>query len=152
VAQASITSLPFADASFDVVCSFKVLAHVQPIAEAVAELSRVTRPGGHLVLEFYNPHSLRGLVKWLKPPTAISHRVDDEAVFTRYDSLADIERFLPPGHAIVDLRGVRVLTPAAAFFALAPVGRMMGFLEHKACDTPGLRRLGGFLIAVVRKP
>ena len=152
VAQASVTHLPFADESFDVVCSFKVLAHVQPIAEAVAELARVTRPGGHLLLEFYNPHSLRGLVKRWKPPTAISQRVNDEAVFTRYDTLADIERLLPPGHAIVDLRGVRVLTPAAAAFAVAPLGRVLGYLEEKACDAPGLRRLGGFLIAVIRKP
>ena len=114
--------------------------------------ARVTRPGGHLLLEFYNPHSLRGLVKRWKPPTAISQRVNDEAVFTRYDTLADIERLLPPGHAIVDLRGVRVLTPAAAAFAVAPLGRLLGYLEEKACDAPGLRRLGGFLIAVIRKP
>jgi ubiquinone/menaquinone biosynthesis C-methylase UbiE len=152
VAQASVTELPFADASFDVVCSFKVLAHVQPIAQAVAELSRVTRPGGHLLLEFYNPYSLRGLVKRLKPPTTISGRVHDEHVYTRYDTLADIERILPPGHAIVDLRGVRVVTPAAAAFAIRPLGRILGYLERAAADAPGLRRLGGFLIAVVRKP
>src|SRR5262249_51446158 len=101
VVQGSVTDLPFADESFDVVCSFKVLAHVQPIDRALAELSRVTRPGGHLLLEFYNPYSLRGLVKRLKPPSAISHRVDDEAVYTRYDSLGDVERILPPGHTIV---------------------------------------------------
>lgn len=152
VVQASITDLPFADESFDVVCSFKVLAHIEQIERAVQEMSRVTRPGGHLVLEFYNPYSLRGLVKRLKPATAISHRVDDEAVYTRYDTLGDVERLLPPGHTIIDLRGVRVLTPAAVVFDIAPVGRMLGWLERLAADAPGLRRLGGFLIAVVRKP
>lgn len=152
VVQGSITDLPFADASFDVACSFKVLAHVQDIERAVAEMSRVVRPGGHLLLEFYNPWSLRGLVKRLKPATAISHRVDDEAVYTRYDTLADVERILPPGHSIVDLRGVRVLTPAAVAFDIAPVGRVLGWLERLAADAPVLKRLGGFLIVVVRKP
>lgn len=152
VVQASVTELPFADASFDVVCSFKVLAHVQAIEAAIAELSRVTRPGGYLVLEFYNPHSLRGLVKRWKPPTAIARGVTDEAVYTRYDTLADIERLLPPGHQLVDLRGVRILTPSALLFDLAPLGRVMSFLEEKAADAPWLRRLGGFLVAVARKP
>lgn len=152
VVQASVTELPFGDAEFDVVCSFKVLAHVEQIARAVAELSRVTRPGGHLVLEFYNPWSLRGLVKRLKPPTAISRRVNDEAVYTRYDTLDDVKRILPPGHRIVALRGVRVVTPAAAAYAVPGLGRVLDFLEDKACDAPGLRRLGGFLIVVAQKP
>jgi ubiquinone/menaquinone biosynthesis C-methylase UbiE len=152
VVQGSVAELPFPDERFDMVCSFKVLAHVERIREAVAELSRVTRPGGHLVLEFYNPLSLRGLVKRLKPPSAISHRATDEHVYTRYDTLGAIRRLLPPGHELCDLRGVRVVTPAAAVFALPSVGRLFHFLEWKACDTPGLRRLGGFLIVAVRKP
>ena len=152
VVQASITDLPFADESFDVVCSFKVLAHVEKIERAVAEMSRVVRPGGHLVMEFYNPYSLRGLVKRFKPPTAISDKVHDEAVFTRYDTLGAVRKMLPAGHEIVDLRGVRVVTPAAMVFAVPQVGRLFRFLEWKACDAPILRRLGGFLAVVVQKP
>src|SRR5688572_17309915 len=88
VAQASVTALPYRDDSFDVVCSFKVLAHVEDIETALSEMARVTRPGGHVLAEFYNTRSLRYLVKRLKPPTAISEANDDEAVFTRYDSAA----------------------------------------------------------------
>ena len=49
VREASVTAIPFADASFDVTCSFKVLAHVPEIGRALAEMARVTRPGrrGH---------------------------------------------------------------------------------------------------------
>ena len=74
VREGSVTSLPFEDASFDVTCSFKVLAHVPNIALALSEMARVTRPGGVVLAEFYNPLSFRGLLKrfgrWkdLRPP------------------------------------------------------------------------------------
>jgi ubiquinone/menaquinone biosynthesis C-methylase UbiE len=152
VVQGSITDLPFPDGAFDVVCSFKVLAHVARIEAALAELSRVTRPGGHMVLEFYNPLSLRWLIKRMKRPTAISDTAHDEHVFTRYDSLAAIERALPPGHDVIDLRGVRVVTPVSTVFKVPPLGDLFRYLEWKACDAPVLRRFGGFLIVVVRKP
>ena len=152
VVQGSVTELPFADESFDVACSFKVLAHVERIGDALAEMSRVVRPGGHLVVEFYNPWSLRYLVKRLKRPTAISERTNDEAVFTRYDTLDAVRAYLPPGHEVVDLRGVRVVTPVSTVFRMAPLARAFTFLERRACDAPVLRRLGGFLVVVARKP
>jgi SAM-dependent methyltransferase len=43
-------ALPFADASFDLVTSFQVLEHVPDPAPFLAELSRVTRPGGSVIL------------------------------------------------------------------------------------------------------
>src|ERR687884_593728 len=46
VVQGSLTAVPLPDASFDLVYSMKVLAHVPPIREALAELGRLTRPGG----------------------------------------------------------------------------------------------------------
>ncbi len=60
VTEASVTEIPFADASFDVTCSFKVLAHVPEIGRALAEMARVTRPGGAVIAEFYNPMSPAG--------------------------------------------------------------------------------------------
>ncbi len=59
VQQASATSLPFDDDSFDLVYSFKVLAHIPEITKAISEISRVTRPRGKMVLEFYNPFSFK---------------------------------------------------------------------------------------------
>jgi SAM-dependent methyltransferase len=152
VMQADLLHLPFPDGAFDVVCSFKVLAHVARIADAVAELARVTRPGGHLILEFYNRLSLRYLIKRLKAPTRISERETDDAVFTRYDGLDDMRRYLPAGLEVVALRGVRVVTPFSHVFRFGPVGRAFRALERAACDAPLLRRFGGFLVLVVRKP
>ena len=44
--RASITELPFSSDSFDLVCSFDVIEHVEDDQAAVAELYRVCRPGG----------------------------------------------------------------------------------------------------------
>src|SRR5512141_2794106 len=82
VLQGSLTAVPLPDASVALVYSMKVLAHVPPIREAVAELARVTRPGGHLLLEFYNPRSLRYLGK-LMGPAPIAEGTTDRDVFTR---------------------------------------------------------------------
>jgi ubiquinone/menaquinone biosynthesis C-methylase UbiE len=79
----SATSLPFEDEQFDVVCSFKVLAHVPEIEQAIREMLRVTRKGGYVLAELYNPMSLRALVKRLGPAGAISDKTKESAVFTR---------------------------------------------------------------------
>lgn len=151
VAQSGVNQLPFADNYFDTVVSFKVLAHVPQIEAALAELCRVTRPGGHLVLEFYNLHSLRTLIKKLKNPTTISASFHDEDVYTRYDSLADIRRYLPDSLQLVDIRGVRVFTPTASVHQIPLFGSALRKLEHWAADAPIFKRYGGFLIVVLKK-
>lgn len=151
IAQASVDALPFPDASFDTVVSFKVLAHVPEIERALHELARVTRPGGHLLLEFYNRYSLRTLIKLLKRPSRIGGRYNDEDVFTRFDSLAQIRTYLPEGVKLVGTRGVRVFTPVAQLHDVPVVGRLLGAAERAASRAPVLRDLAGFLIVVLRK-
>jgi ubiquinone/menaquinone biosynthesis C-methylase UbiE len=151
VVQGSVTDLPFPSESFDVVYSFKVLPHVEPIREALAELARVTRRGGYLLLEFYNPLSLRYLVKRLKPASRISEQATDAEVFTRYDGLDDVKGYLPPSTQIVTMRGVRIATPVSHVYRVAPLGLLFNHLERRLADFPGLRRLGGFLIVVAQK-
>ena len=46
VVRASVTELPFGGASFDIVCCFDVIEHVEDDRRAVDELVRVCRPGG----------------------------------------------------------------------------------------------------------
>lgn len=105
LARASVESLPFADASFDLVLSNDVLCHLGVTSDraAVREFSRVLRPGGLLFLQL-------PAYEWLR-----SHH--DEAVHTghRY-SARELARLLSAG----DLRLRRlthansVLLPAAA--------------------------------------
>ena len=49
VALGSLTSLPYADASFDAVLCTEVIEHIPDHAVAVAELARVLKPGGVLI-------------------------------------------------------------------------------------------------------
>lgn len=58
VHQADATSLPFEDNFFDCVYSFGVLHHIPPIDDALAEIKRVLKPGGQLMVMLYHKDSL----------------------------------------------------------------------------------------------
>jgi ubiquinone/menaquinone biosynthesis C-methylase UbiE len=150
VMEGSATKLPYPDASFDVVCSFKVLAHVAPIREAMAEMARVTRPGGIILAELYNPWSLRGLAKRLGPAGAISATKDEGAVFTRFDTPFEARRLAPQGTRFVGARGVRIVTPAARVLGIPVLGSLLKRAEHALCDTP-LRALAGFYVVILKR-
>lgn len=150
VVQGSATDLPFESGRFDLVYSFKVLAHVPNIKKALEEMARILKPGGHMVAEFYNAHSLRHAAKLLGGPGKISDERTEAEVFTRWDTPDEIMSYLPPEVTFVGWRGVRVLTPAALVFKLPGVDAVLPRLESLALDSP-LARFGGFLIAVCRK-
>jgi ubiquinone/menaquinone biosynthesis C-methylase UbiE len=150
VQQASVTSIPFDANRFDVTCAFKVLAHVPDIGRALAEMARVTRPGGVVVAEFYNPLSLRGLAKRLGPPGAISHRTREDAVYTRFDAPWIIPRILPPSLRIEAVRGVRIVTPAAGAMRVPVLRDWLRKAEWRLADTAAAF-FGGFYVVVLRK-
>lgn len=150
VVEGCATDLPFDDHSFDVVFSFKVLAHVEDIEQALAECSRVVRPGGRLFLEFYNPFSLRFLARRVAGPKKISDSTDESAVYTRWDSPREATRYLPDDVEVEGWAGVRIFTPAAFFHRVPVVGTALRTLEFVGRDTP-LSRFGGFLVARARK-
>jgi ubiquinone/menaquinone biosynthesis C-methylase UbiE len=151
VAQGSATALPIATGSVDVAYSFKVLAHIPDIAGAMREMTRVVRPGGWVIAEFYNARSIRRLIKALKPPTAISDNKHDGHVFTRYDDARAIKSYLPPELDWVATRGIRVITPTAKLLELPVVGSAIRWAEHQLADTRGARDLGGFLVACCQR-
>jgi ubiquinone/menaquinone biosynthesis C-methylase UbiE len=148
--EASVTAIPFGPASFDVTCAFKVLAHVPQIGRALAEMARVTRPGGVVIAEFYNPWSVRGLVKRLGPAGAISDRTRENAVYTRYDPPWVVPRVLPPSLRIEAVRGVRIVTPIASAMRIPVVKTILRKIEWRLADTPAAF-FAGFYVAVLRK-
>jgi len=62
IEQASALDLPFDDNSFDIVFSHGVLHHIPEIGKAQAELQRVLRPGGRLIVMLYAKWSLNYLL------------------------------------------------------------------------------------------
>ena len=56
--QANLEALPFADAEFDLVLCSQVIEHVLDADLAVAELARVLRPGGRLVISTDNARNV----------------------------------------------------------------------------------------------
>ncbi len=63
---ADAEALPFEDATFDGVCSMGVLHHVPDTERAVAEIFRVLKPGGRLIVMFYHRNSAQYRFKyWL---------------------------------------------------------------------------------------
>jgi ubiquinone/menaquinone biosynthesis C-methylase UbiE len=150
VVLGNVLNIPFQDSRFDLAYSFKVLAHVPEIGRALSEIIRVTAPGGRMVLEFYNPWSLRYLAKRIAGPQPISEGRTEADVYTRWDAPSVISRLLPPGVALERFYGVRVVTPFASVYRIPMVARALCTIERKAIDSP-LRYFGGFLVAVLKK-
>jgi ubiquinone/menaquinone biosynthesis C-methylase UbiE len=150
VREATVTSIPFADESFDLTCAFKVLAHVPEIGRALAEMSRVTRSGGVVLAEFYNPISMRGVVKRFGPAAKISSETRESAVYTRFDAPWIVPRLLPPRLVLESARGVRIVTPAAAMMRVPGVRALLRSVERGLADTRAAL-FGGFYVAVLRK-
>jgi SAM-dependent methyltransferase len=50
--------MPFDDESFDIVYCFGVLMHIPNVGDAIAEIRRVLKPGGILLLMVYNRSSI----------------------------------------------------------------------------------------------
>lgn len=139
--NASVNALPFPDASFDVVYSCKVLAHVPDIRGGLAEVARVLRPGGHAFLEFYNRRSLRALGYRMRS------RLDrSEPVFVRFDTLDDVLTYVPRDLSYRSARGIRVFGPSGHFYRWPVVRTIFGWLDRRACDSAFGRRYGGYLM------
>jgi ubiquinone/menaquinone biosynthesis C-methylase UbiE len=104
LAQASVTNLPFADSSFDLITSFDVLVQLpgqHADEEAMREMYRVLRPGGHAFVRV-------AAYDWMRS----GH---DEALGTqrRYS--------LPALQSKLEQAGFRILRTTYANFTLLPL-------------------------------
>jgi hypothetical protein len=114
-------------------------------------MARVTKPGGVILAEFYNPHSMRGLVKRYGPKGKIAPGKDENDVFTRYDSPHDVTaRLCPPGCDFVASRGLRITLPSAHVLRLPALGSLWKRAEVALADSR-FNRFAGFWIAAFRK-
>jgi ubiquinone/menaquinone biosynthesis C-methylase UbiE len=144
---------PFPDNYFDVVYSMKVLPHIGDIRRAVQEISRLLRPGGTCILEFYNCLSLRYLVRVLRKPSKISENVSEEDLYVRFDHHWKIREYLTGFQYSKLLWGVRIFGIFAPLYRVRILGAALVGLDKMAAGTP-LKLLAGHLIyaAVKNQP
>lgn len=113
-------NLPFADASFDLVICWDVLEHVQNPEQLLAELARVIRPGGRVLITAINrfawrdPHYHMPVLNWLPRPLAeavIAQRGRGKggAAFSDRQRLSEMHYYTIPGFTRLAARhGFRV--------------------------------------------
>ncbi len=150
VREGDATQLPFDDASFDVVYAFKVLAHVPDVDRAIAEMVRVTRPGGHVLVEIYNRRSLRLVSRAIGGARRIGRSHDESHVPTRWESIDEAIARLPKELSVERVVGARILTPFAGVHRVPGLGPLLRRAELRASRGP-LARFGGFVILVARR-
>jgi ubiquinone/menaquinone biosynthesis C-methylase UbiE len=150
VGVADATALPYPDAAFDVAFSFKVLAHVAKFDEALAEMLRVVKPGGHIVFDIYNRHSLRYAMKRLFGPKPTSQRFTEDAILTRFSTPSEMEQRVLPNTRLVSRSGIRIATPHAMLLKVPGLGAAWERLEWGLMDSP-LARFAGFVVYTLQK-
>jgi SAM-dependent methyltransferase len=124
VARATVTALPFADGTFDLVTSFDVLYALSDEDEprAVAEMFRVLRPGGALVVNVAAMPILRG------SHSVLSHEV------RRY-TRARLRRLLEcAGFAVEDVRYTNA-TLFPLLLVVRTVQRVAGLADEQDATT-----------------
>ena len=87
-----------------------------------------------MVIEFYNPLSLRYLSTKIAGPRKTGHIVKESDVPTRWDVPWKLASYLPPEVELKAKRGVRVVTLAASSHSLPVIGAAIGSLLSGAAD------------------
>src|SRR5581483_6716498 len=150
-------TIPFESGTFDVVCSLGVLHHIPDPAPVVAELFRVLKPGGRLVVMLYNRDSWRYRVACrfdLRPGETVEERVrrndGRDIPYGRVCSRAEARRLLSA------FQDHRFVVAKLNFGDLAlwrrPLERaLVRLVPRRAVEALG-RRIGWNLYCVARKP
>ena len=149
VVQADITNIPFEDNTFDLVYSFKVLAHVPHIRRALAEMVRVTKPNGVIAAEFYNKNSMRYVMKQLYAGT-IAKGITEKDIYLRFDTLDEFLSYFPKGVELIKICSARHCLFSPIVLNLPGISKFGKIVENIAALTPA-KFFGGFVTVVLRK-
>ncbi len=142
--------LPFADGEFDAVLNCGVLEHVDDVAGALAELSRVLRPGGW-VFTYHLPNR-DAWTEWLGRRLGRFHH---ERTYARREA---VHLFEAAGFEVLRCRPFHLLprnvwgrSPALARLA-GLVWRPYERLDRALVRVPGFRRVATAWALVARRP
>jgi SAM-dependent methyltransferase len=163
--------LPFADGEFSLVAALGVLAWLRPASTAVAEMTRVLRPGGYLIVNAENRNRLNLLLDprhypVLDPARLAAKaalrsvgitRLRDQGVRVAAHRLAGFDRML----ADAGLQIIKRCTLGFGPFTLMGLpalpdqlgvrlnARLQAFADR---GVPGLRSTGGQYLVLARRP
>jgi SAM-dependent methyltransferase len=141
-------NLPFADATFDAAVSFGVLHHTPDTARGIAEIRRVVKPGGVVIVMLYRT----GNPKWWATRTA---RAFSSLVDGISGEQATIANRIRARHSVNDSRGTALLelfgVPTLQAFSNREVRRMFQGFERLTVRnySPGFKRLAD-IVPVLR--
>ncbi|TPV93099.1 MAG: class I SAM-dependent methyltransferase [Myxococcales bacterium FL481] len=150
------------DHAFDVVYSLQTFPHLGDEPDQSEDLARrflkqaarLCAPGGYVLVQVVNTRSLWGLLAGIRRPMTLvsgGTLVERRGVaITRFDTLAQFVRLLPPELELVDFHGFGVTTLSPRAVALPLVGRIA---ERTEWWLHGLRwpnAFGAHLLAVCR--
>jgi SAM-dependent methyltransferase len=144
----SAEDLPFAENTFECVTSMGVLHHTPDTARAVAEVRRVLKPGGRLIVMFYHRNS--AVYRRMQLRARASGRLLQDFV-NEVDGVGN-----PKGdvYSRAELRtllaGFDDVALSVGFLQGVPVGRYR--VPPKVLLRPFASRWGWFLYAKARKP
>jgi ubiquinone/menaquinone biosynthesis C-methylase UbiE len=154
----NIETLPFADAAFDVVCSAGVIEYLQHCDRALAEMHRVLRPGGVLILPTTNvlapAHWLRPVLEPIArlPVVARAFGLEPGRFRLYYHHIPRFKRRLRDAGFVLEAGRHFYLTLPRPLDRLFPgAARRIENLCDQVMDTT-LRHLAEGYIAVARKP
>jgi malonyl-CoA O-methyltransferase len=126
LAAADLRALPLAPAAFDVVWCRLAIGHLGELAAAYAELARVCRPGGTVVVTDFHPAAVAaGHRRTFRDAAGILHELEHHVHLpTAHADAADAA-----GLELVEGRPAVVGPPVRPFYARA--GRLSAYREQK---------------------
>jgi ubiquinone/menaquinone biosynthesis C-methylase UbiE len=148
---ANAEALPFADDTFDCVCSMGVLHHTPDTARAIAEIYRVLKPGGRLIVMVYHRDSAlyrvtfpllrlikrRSLQQLVNEVDGVGNPKGD--VYTRAELRRLLDRFQNLELYAGVLKGWMVLPRGGRFLPdrlLQPFAPCWGWFLYAKCNKP----------------
>jgi SAM-dependent methyltransferase len=156
--RGDIGALPFRDGSFDLVTANMVVEHLQDPAGQFAEIRRVLRPGGTLLLHTPNALGYRTIMSRVVPEALkapliriLDTRRSADVFPTHYRANTERQLTVVAANAGLGLSDVAIVETDALFAVIAPLAAVE-LLVIKLLLTKPLRRFRSNIIATLTKP
>jgi len=132
---ASLYQSGLAQNSFDAILLCEVLEHLEEPFGAIAELTKLLKPGGRLILTYPNPLSVPMFVRYLRQKDLF-----DNAFLDTFRGFHEHRVFPHPASLAVTLRAMGYATGPATFLQIMG-GSPMPFLARHSAD---VRKFGSY--------